>query len=738
MRLSLQARVSIFVTLTIVAISSVSTYLFTSAHSRNAERGLVARGTALNYSLSKAAEEGLIHENLDLIKKASNIIKAPDVTLAQVYSDIWEAIDAYPFERLKELPHPEAVRHFSRDSSHLSIKVDNGYDFYSPILFKASEDSPSVSIGFVRIRLSSSSIQKELRNIVVTNVIVSVIITLLAIALINILIRGLVVKPVMALYKSVSMFKNGVLPDDGSSPRQSSDEIRELSQEFTRMCRTIAEKEQRLVESERRIKSLFDRVEHAIFRLNRNGAIVDTNPRFKEMFGDVTGLCDILIAEKEVVDCLQRAVSSKFLQREERVLGKDGDERTVLVSLYSEIDENGNITGFDGYLIDMTEKKRLEERLLRAQKLEAVGTLAGGMAHEFNNLLAAILGYAEIMLDSTKEGEPFYKPAKIIHSAAERGADLSKKILTVTRKEKMETRRVNINEIVKGAVELLRSSIPKNVEIAVNLREDIPMITADPSQIQQVILNLAVNARDAMSDGGRLIVETESIEDSNGLVRNLAGGKSGFVKLSVSDTGTGMDSDLQSKIFNPFFTTKETGKGTGLGLYIVHSIVNNHGGYINLYSEPGRGTRFNIYLPVAKSGDGEMFNERQDLSGSETILVIDDEVYVREMCRDILTPLGYEVTVAGGGSEGINIFSEMKDRIALVILDMIMPKMGGNEVFGVLKTMKPDVKVLLCSGYSSNGFAGIDRLLKSGAAGFIQKPFSRQDIALAIKKALSG
>ncbi|MDA8431720.1 MAG: response regulator, partial [Nitrospiraceae bacterium] len=319
-----------------------------------------------------------------------------------------------------------------------------------------------------------------------------------------------------------------------------------------------------------------------------------------------------------------------------------------------------------------------------------------------------------------------------------RGADFGKKILTITRKEKMETKLVNVNEIVRQSVELLQRSIPKDVEIAVILDEKLPFTKADPSQVQQVIINLALNGRDAMPKGGRLTIETSAAGVENGAANTAGATGGGFVRLSISDTGVGIDTVTQRKIFDPFFTTKEMGKGTGLGLYIVHSIVNNHGGYINLYSEPLKGTQFNIYLPVS---GGEETAEQLDptrIGGTDTILVIDDESDVRELCRDMLEPLGYTVLAAGSGSAGINIYREMKGAISLVILDMIMPKMGGSEVFQSLRAIDPGVRVILCSGYSQNGFAGIDALLKRGAVGFVQKPFSRQSIAVAIKKAISS
>jgi PAS domain S-box-containing protein len=735
MKISLQTRVSIIVALVIIVISCLSTYLFISMHSRSKEEGRIIRGMALSYALSKAAEEGLVNEDLDLIKKASNIIKSQDVVLVQVYSNIWESIDSYPFSRLKELPDPEALKHFKESATPFYLRNNIGYDFYAPIIFEAFESSPPVTIGFVRVVLSSATITKEISRIIYTNIIVSVLLTLFAIVSINILLRRLVIKPVMGLYKSVSMFKDGVRPDDLQIMPGSADEIKGLSVEFNHMCKSIIEKEERLIESDKRTRSLFERVEHGIFRLDENGRIIEANDRFVQMFGNITDLCDILVGEMTAHHCLKKAADEKVFHIEDKAVGKYGQEISISLSLYTESDPDGNPIGFDGYLIDTTEKKRLEERLIRSQKMEAVGTLAGGMAHDFNNILTAILGYSEIILLMTEEGSEFYKPASIIYEAAKRGADFGKKILALTRKEKLETRSLNINDVVKSSIEILQRSIHRNIEIITNLREEIPNIKADLSQLQQVILNLAVNARDAMLDGGRLTIETSVVGDEDD--PKAAGEKAGFVKLSISDTGIGMDKATQGHIFDPFFTTKDVGKGTGLGLYIVHSIVSNHGGYINFYSEPDKGTQFSIYLPVTKAVEPEEAHDAINLQGSGTILVIDDETFIREMCRDMLQRLGYKVILAENGPVGISIFREMKNEIDVVILDMVMPVMSGNEVFHTLKIIKNDAKILLCSGYSRNGFAGIDELLSQGASGFIQKPFVRRTMAFEIKKALS-
>jgi signal transduction histidine kinase/CheY-like chemotaxis protein len=729
--------VSVFVTLIVVLGSAFSTYLFTSTHTRSKEQGLFKRGAALCYTLSKAAEEGLLEENLSLIKKASYIIQSPDVTLVHVYSNIWEPLDAYPLGTWNTPPHPKAVGHFKGDHAPYQIQTADGYDFYSPILFQPFDDTPPTAIGFVRMTLSNAAYLRDARTIAVTNIAVSIIITLIAVFALNLLIRRLVVTPVTALHRSVSSFRNGVLPADMGVSRQSTDEIRELAAEFLHMCEAVRENEKKLIESDRRIRSLFERVEHAIFRTDENGAITEANGRFRNMFGGVAALCDILIGESSPTSCLRRAASEKALNIEETAIGRHGEELIISLSLYAEQDDTGAVAGYDGFIIDITDKKRLEERLMRSQKLEAVGTLAAGMAHDFNNLLTAILGYSGIMLMKVPEDDPLYRPISVINEAAKRGADLGRKILTLTRKEKMDARQVDLNDLLMHALDLLRTSFPADVELVTRLDSALPRTTADPSQLHQVIMNLAVNAKDAMPDGGRLTLETSIASPSNGINAFAPAAATGFIKFSVSDTGSGIDAGTQAKIFDPFFTTKEVGKGTGLGLYIVHSIVSNHGGYINVYSEQDQGTRFNIYLPVAKGAAEDVQREAADLGGTETILVIDDEPDVRELCKDMLCPLGYTLLLAENGSAGINLYRERGQEISLVILDMIMPRMGGNEVFHALRTINQNAKVLLYSGYSHNNFAGINQLLEHGAAGFVQKPFTLQDLGTAIRKALS-
>ncbi len=740
MKLSLQSKIAIFLTLTILAISAVSSYLFISAYIRAKEKELIAIGTTLSYTLSKTAEEGLIRENLDLLRQASYIVQTEDLIFMQVYSNIWGAVDAYPFEKINSLPHVEAIKHFESYLSPFYIKLEDGsYDFYNPILFYAPGDLPQVTIGFARVVLSSYGMQKEINRLLINLIAAATVITFIAIVALNALVKRIILNPVAKIYKYVSKIKE---EGDLSAAEAYNEMTKTGTLELDAIGMTINEAFKKINRFRQVIDSAFD----VIVVTDADGYITYVNPAFETVtgysregvIGKKTNILKSDYHDEDFFKNLWNTIKAGNVWKGEFINRKKNGEiyyaSSVIFPIYAEGDVH-----YATIQRDITHEKKLYEQLLRSQKMEAIGTLAGGIAHDFNNLLTAILGYSEIMLGMTKEGDPLYKAAKIINNAGEKSAELARKILMITRKEKMESKPIDINQTIKNSMELLERSIPKNIEIITKLNENLPLTMADPSQIQQVLMNLAVNARDAMPDRGRLIIETALVGTENGAANGVTDSNGeGFIKLSVSDTGMGMDTDTQRKIFDPFFTTKETGKGTGLGLYIVHSIISNHGGYINLYSEPDRGTRFNIYLPIRKVKEAEpALSLMEDIKGSEIILIIDDEPDIRQLCRDMLEPLGYKVLLAGNGIEGINIMRMLKDKISLVILDMIMPQMGGSEVFQALRTIKPDVKVMLCSGYSHEGFAGIDNLLKNGALGFVQKPFTRHSIAQAIKKALS-
>jgi CheY-like chemotaxis protein len=370
--------------------------------------------------------------------------------------------------------------------------------------------------------------------------------------------------------------------------------------------------------------------------------------------------------------------------------------------------------------------------------MEAVGTLAGGISHDLNNVLQPIMGYSELMLLRHKEGEHDYADLQKIYQAGKRGADLIKSLMFFSRKIETKFVPVDLNQEITQVKYLLSQTIPKTIKIDTRLCKNLESIEGDSSQIGQVLMNLGVNARDAMPDGGKLTFETASVQlDKEYCITCLEEIKPGaYVLLTVSDTGQGMNKETISHIFEPFFTTKERGKGTGLGLSTVYGIVKHHGGYISCYSEPGLGTTFKIYFP---SIDKERVSETPTIEspirgGTETILLVDDEESIREIGARILTQYGYRAITAVNGKEALEIYQMEKDGIALVLLDLIMPVMDGKKCLEEILKVKHNAKVIVASGYSEGGPAS--EAMAGGSKGFVQKPYDMRQLMTAIREVL--
>jgi len=375
------------------------------------------------------------------------------------------------------------------------------------------------------------------------------------------------------------------------------------------------------------------------------------------------------------------------------------------------------------------EKQALEEQLFHAQKMESVGRLAGGIAHDFNNLLVGIIGYAELLKmhhssTETLEGQA----ADVIIKGAERAANLTKQLLGFARGGKYNTVPLNINNAVLETLKVSEKIFEKNIDVIKKFDKNIYNIEADRYQIDQVLTNIFINAKDAMPNGGRITINTDNVYINPDESRKIHGLKSGmYIRISIGDNGIGMPKEVLDNIFEPFFSTKGKGKGTGLGLATVYGIVENHNGHINVSSESGSGSTFTLYFPasekqVAKPGENVVL-----FKGSGTILVVDDETNVRSLTRNMLEQLGYNPMTAGSGKDAIRVMNRKKEAVDLVLLDMIMPEMAGKETFIAMRKIIPDVKILLMSGYSQNGKA--EELMESGALGFIQKPFKMQDLS---------
>ncbi|MBL7049406.1 MAG: PAS domain S-box protein [Nitrospira sp.] len=444
------------------------------------------------------------------------------------------------------------------------------------------------------------------------------------------------------------------------------------------------------------------------------------------------------------VDLADRAMVVETLKREGVIRNFESSMRNrsgqVMQVLFSaeliEIDGQQYILAVT---LDISEHKKLQDELMHSQKMEAVGQLAGGVAHEFNNILTAIINNAFLLKKKTPEGSETLSRINKIQELSESAARIAGELLTFSRKQALALIPINLNQTIRNIETLLKDFIEENIDFRIRLTDGEPVILADRSQIEQILVNLATNARDAMPDGGTLSIITESvIIDDDFISANGFGRPGKYALLIVSDTGTGIDEDIQQKIFDPFFTTKEIGKGTGLGLSIIYGIIEQHKGFIELSSKADEGAEFRIYLPEIKGlVEVASYEETTVSEGkSETILLAEDEISVRDSVRMLLEEYGYKVIEAVDGHEAFDIFQKRAEEIDLVILDVIMPRMNGKETFDAIKNIRPDVKVIFTSGYS------MDLVKDRGLAGvnipFISKPVSPEELLAKIRNVLNG
>jgi len=433
---------------------------------------------------------------------------------------------------------------------------------------------------------------------------------------------------------------------------------------------------------------------------------------------------------------IQTRLEKKKLSSERQTytgVRKDGSTFRVEISTSLVTFQGG--PAVQGVLRDITEQERLEQQLQQAQKMEAIGTLSGGIAHDFNNLLMGIQGRTSLMLMDKDRSHPDFEHLKGIEDHVKSAADLTKQLLGFARGGRYEVKPTDINELIKKCSTMFGRT-KKEIKIHGKYMDNIWTIEADQGQVEQVLMNLYVNAWQAMPNGGDLYVQTENVTLDEEHVKTFKIKPGEYVKISVTDTGVGMDEATRQRIFDPFFTTKEMGRGTGLGLASAYGIIKNHGGFINVYSEKGEGTTFNIYLPASESEVGGQRSEVSDgvKHGDETVLLVDDENMIIDVGEQLLHKLGYTVLIARNGKEATEIYEKNKDKIDLIILDMIMPALSGGDTFDRLKEINPEVKVLLSSGYSINGQA--TEILQRGCDGFIQKPFNMKGLSQKLRQIL--
>jgi signal transduction histidine kinase len=388
-----------------------------------------------------------------------------------------------------------------------------------------------------------------------------------------------------------------------------------------------------------------------------------------------------------------------------------------------------------GLLRDVTEKERLHAKLQQAQRLESVGTLAGGVAHDFNNLLMAIQGNASLALTRLETSHSAYEKLRNITTYVEDAAALTKQLLGFARGGKYEVKATQLNDLIQKTAQMFGRT-KKEITIRIKPQQDLWSVAVDRGQIEQVLLNLLVNACQAMPNGGKIYIQTSNVilDSVYAKAYNVKPGE--YTKTTVTDTGLGMDKAIQNKIFEPFFTTKDRGRGTGLGLASAYGIIKNHDGIINVYSEKGKGTTFTIYLPATEMA--EITGEKSHISplrGTETVLIVDDEEIILNIATELLEELGYQTRIARTGFEAVDVYQQQQDEIDMVILDMVMPGMSGEETYEKIYQMNPEVKALLASGYSIDDKAS--KILRNGCCnGFIQKPYNIEELSRKLRELL--
>lgn len=508
--------------------------------------------------------------------------------------------------------------------------------------------------------------------------------------------------------------------------------------------------------TEQRYQDLVNASPDIIYTLNPEGEITFINGAVKSLlgrnseqlvnkhytdivFGDDTDKAKYHFDERRTGS---RATSGMELRLKTLNIGHNPEE-SLMVELKSmgvydkSVDEAGKTyMGTYGVVRDIGDRKLLEAQLLQAQKMGAIGMLAGGIAHDFNNLLMGIMGRISLISHDIDSNHPHYEHLKGIENIVGRGADLTKQLLGFAMGGKYEVKPADINELIENCSDMFGRT-RKESRIHTIFQKNVCAVEIDQAQIEQVLLNFFVNAWHAMPGGGDIFIQTKNIRLDKEDAMNYGIKPGRFVMVSVTDTGVGMDEKTQQHIFEPFFTTKKFGRGTGLGLASAFGIIKNHGGLINVSSKKGEGTTFSFYLPAVEAQIVDQLpNDIEDeiLYGTETILLIDDEEIVINISMEMLNNMGYNVFIARGGKEALEIFKKDKDKIALVILDIIMPDMGGGHVYNVLKEIKPDIKVLLSSGYSIDGQAS--EIMSRDCDGFIQKPFNINELSKKIRKIL--
>lgn len=766
--MTIRSKLASIITMIIAAISIFIFVYFPANLKKHAISALSDKANSIISITAYSIAPGLVFDDKDAIREVINsAITNKDLVFIVVKNDSGRIVDSYA--RAVDVLHD--LKKLHTDSTF--AESHEIYHVTSPVIFNNSK------VGEICLGFSLAQVSQEINSSRNTAAFVSLLILIIGMIAVY-AISAVITKPLMSIAKSAKHIAQGDLTIRTNVT--TNDEVGDLANAFNIMVDNIQISQNKLInlnagleeKVRERTKELRDEISDrikaeeelaqslslltatlestadGILVVNNEGKIINLNQKFIDMWSIPPEIIQSKDNQKAIDFVLgQLKYPELFLKKvQESYAHLDIESEDTLELIDGKIFERysqpyklgGKSVGRVWSFRDITEKRRLEDSLRQSQKMEAIGRLAGGVAHDFNNVLTVIMGYGDFLASKIPRDDPMFKDLEEIKKAAERASSLTHQLLAFSRKQIMSPKVLDLNKVVGNMEKMLKRLIGEDIDMVFIPKENLYRIWADQGQIEQVIMNIVVNARDAMPDGGKITIETANVELDEAYAHAHGNVQRGpHIVLSISDTGIGMDENTKSRIFEPFFTTKEVGKGTGLGLATVYGIVKQTGGDIYVYSEPGKGTTFKIYLPQINQEQENRAgaeNTNESLDGDETILLVEDEKSLRDLAFAILVRRGYTVLEAGNGEEATAISRNYNGTIHLMLTDVIMPLMNGRELADKLRQERPDMHVLFMSGYTDEAI--IRHGVLDSMDAFIQKPFTPVRLAKTVREILDG